>query len=86
MRMTQEAQLNAPDPRESHPPCYEEALRMPKPIFSSLDELSTRRSKRRRNKSEVEEDSVQARAHQFRSEVVSCLITFQKNNCSSTRS
>jgi hypothetical protein len=31
--MQQEAQLNAPDPRESRPPCYEEALRMPKYTF-----------------------------------------------------
>lgn len=28
--LEQEAQLNAPDPRESRPPCYEDAILLPK--------------------------------------------------------
>lgn len=48
MILEQEAQLNAPDPRESNPPCYEEALLMPKleRNFKSMNELSSRQSKR----------------------------------------
>lgn len=41
MRILQEAQLNAPNPRETCPPCYEDAILLPRPegAFSSLDEL-----------------------------------------------
>lgn len=70
MRIQQEAQLNAPDPREETPPCYEDALRMPKPMFSSLDNLSSRRIKRKQEKHNDDDDSFQARAHRFRSEEV----------------
>lgn len=28
--LEQQAQLNAPDPRESRPPCYEDAILLPK--------------------------------------------------------
>lgn len=39
--LEQEAQLNAPDPRETHPPCYEEAILLPRldSSFSSLKRL-----------------------------------------------
>jgi hypothetical protein len=60
MRMQQEAQLNAPDPRESRPPCYEEALRMPKldRHFVSLNDISTRIRNKIRKKSGVDDDDV----------------------------
>uniref|UniRef100_A0A336MRI8 CSON003996 protein n=1 Tax=Culicoides sonorensis TaxID=179676 RepID=A0A336MRI8_CULSO len=79
MRLQQEALLNAPDPREVSPPDYEVAIRMPKPLFSSLDELSTRRSKRKRrtqkngdeNETEREENvEFSLRRQRFRSEEV----------------
>lgn len=59
MRMRQEAQLNAPDPRESHPPCYEDALLLPRldASFASLNELGRGRMKnKRRRKNENEDD------------------------------
>uniref|UniRef100_A0A182MDK7 LRRCT domain-containing protein n=1 Tax=Anopheles culicifacies TaxID=139723 RepID=A0A182MDK7_9DIPT len=76
VRLQQEAPQNAPDARESRPPCYEDALLLPKldaATFGSLDELLVRgkRRKRRRNRrgSEAkddadidEEESVQTRA------------------------
>lgn len=76
MRLEQEAQLNAPDPRENNPPAYEEAIRMPKPIFSSLDELSMKRIKKKRklrkatNDQEEEEETFNLRRHHHRSEEV----------------
>lgn len=36
--LEQEGQLNAPDPRETHPPCYADAILMPRPL-SSLTSL-----------------------------------------------
>lgn len=36
MVLDQESQLNAPDPRETHPPCYEEAIRLPRLIRSTI--------------------------------------------------
>lgn len=38
MVLEQQGQLNAPDPRESHPPCYADAIMMPRPkkSFTSL--------------------------------------------------
>lgn len=63
--LDQEAQLNAPDPRESHPPCYEDAILLPKfsGSFSSL-----------RSKFKIEDyddvDSSIARRHRCRSEEV----------------
>lgn len=63
--LDQEAQLNAPDPRETHPPCYEDAILLPKfsGSFASL-----------RGKFKIEdyddEDSVIARRHRSRSEEV----------------
>ncbi|XP_055298039.1 protein artichoke [Sitodiplosis mosellana] len=38
MVLEQEGQLNAPDPRETHPPCYADAIKMPRPL-SSLTSL-----------------------------------------------
>lgn len=57
MRMDQQAQLNAPDPRESRPPCYEDAILLPRlgGSFASLDELSSRRKAR---KSKENEDDI----------------------------
>lgn len=84
MRLQQEALLNAPDPREHNPPGYEEAIRMPKPMFASLDELSTRRSRRKRQAQKMEDiDGREAitetsfRSHRFRSEEVSCPVNFK---------
>lgn len=60
VRMQQEAQRDAPDPRESRPPCYADALLMPRldGSFASLDELGSGRikHKRRRRKTEEAED------------------------------
>lgn len=63
MILEQEAQLNAPDPRETHPPCYEDAILLPRldSSFASLkragimddDELEFKRAvKRSRSRSE----------------------------------
>lgn len=79
MRMQQEAQRDAPDPRESRPPCYSDAILMPRldGSFASLDELGTGRikHKRRRRKTEVnededEEEEVPLRRNRCRSEEV----------------
>ncbi|XP_035917019.1 uncharacterized protein LOC118514329 [Anopheles stephensi] len=63
VRLQQDAPQNAPDIRESRPPCYEDALLLPKldaASFASLDELMLRgkRRKRRRNRraSEAKDD------------------------------
>lgn len=61
--LDQEAQLNAPDPRESRPPCYEDAILLPRlnGSFTSLrkiksedniDEPDTHISRRNRSRSE----------------------------------
>uniref|UniRef100_A0A182WBM5 LRRCT domain-containing protein n=1 Tax=Anopheles minimus TaxID=112268 RepID=A0A182WBM5_9DIPT len=55
VRLQNDAPQNAPDARESRPPCYEDALLLPKldaASFASLDELMLRgkRRKRRRNR------------------------------------
>lgn len=78
LRMTQEAQRDAPDPRESRPPCYADAILMPRldGSFASLDELGTGRlkHKRRRRKTEeseeIEEVEVPLRRNRCRSEEV----------------
>uniref|UniRef100_A0A182QTC0 LRRCT domain-containing protein n=1 Tax=Anopheles farauti TaxID=69004 RepID=A0A182QTC0_9DIPT len=64
VRLQQDAPQNAPDARESRPPCYEDALLLPKldaASFASLDELMLRgkRRKRRRNRraSEAKDDT-----------------------------
>lgn len=61
--LEQEAQLNAPDPRETNPPCYEDAILLPRPAasFASLKHLGSddaeaderrKASKRSRSRSE----------------------------------
>ncbi|XP_055606225.1 insulin-like growth factor-binding protein complex acid labile subunit [Uranotaenia lowii] len=53
MRLQQEAQCNAPDVRESRPPCYEDAILLPKldaASFASLDELVLRGKRKKRRK------------------------------------
>ncbi|KFB51384.1 AGAP006643-PA-like protein [Anopheles sinensis] len=55
VRLQQDAPQNAPDARESRPPCYEDAIQLPKldaASFASLDELLMRgkRKKRRRHR------------------------------------
>lgn len=60
--LEQEAQLNAPDPRETHPPCYEDAIQMPRldSSFASLKHLDgdsdsdDRRKAAKRSRSLVE--------------------------------
>ncbi|ETN64561.1 leucine-rich transmembrane protein [Anopheles darlingi] len=74
VRLMNDAPQNAPDARESRPPCYEDAILLPKldaASFASLDELMLRgkRRKRRRNrrasgadlKDDEDEDDVQER-------------------------
>ncbi|XP_055686331.1 toll-like receptor 4 [Lutzomyia longipalpis] len=76
MAMEQEAQLNAPDPRETRPPCYEDAILMPRldGSFASLNELNMRREKRRKlldkDENEDETDGVITRRNRCRSEEV----------------
>jgi hypothetical protein len=81
MRMDQEAQLNAPDPRDTLPPCYEDALLMPRldGSFASLDELGTSRSKRNRRKKNddtTNEDDIELRRFRCRSEEVTQFIFY----------
>lgn len=76
MFMDQEAQLNAPDPRESNPPCYDDAILMPRLDWSSLDDLTVKRNKRK-NKEKSDEDepySNMSRRNRSRSENVRLLI------------
>lgn len=75
--MQQEAQRDAPDPRESRPPCYSEAILLPRldGSFASLDDLNNGRSKnkRRRRKTEESDDideDVPLRRNRCRSEEV----------------
>ncbi|XP_059614988.1 nuclear receptor corepressor 2-like [Phlebotomus argentipes] len=76
MAMEQEAQLNAPDPRETRPPCYEDAILMPRldGSFASLNELNMRREKRRKlagkEENGDEADGVITRRNRCRSEEV----------------
>lgn len=59
--LEQEGQLNAPNPRETHPPCYAEAIRMPrlqaslmslKQSFASNDSMNSIRRATKRSRSE----------------------------------
>lgn len=75
--MQQVAQRDAPDPRESRPPCYSDAILMPRldGSFASLDELGTGRLKHKRRRRKTEEgeeieEEVQLRNHRTRSEEV----------------
>ena len=70
MRLQQEAQLNAPDARESRPPCYEDAIRLPKldsKTFRSLNDLTLGKKKRKQKETDETNDrGVQFRRHQCR--------------------
>jgi len=71
--MQQEAQRDAPDPRETRPPCYSDAIRMPRldASFASLNEF--RRGKNKgTNKDDDEEieENVPLRRNRCRSEEV----------------
>ena len=77
LRMQQEAQRDAPDPRESRPPCYSDAILMPRldGSFASLDELGSGRIKHKRRGRKTEEDEeieedVPLRRNRCRSEEV----------------
>lgn len=78
MRMQQEAQRDAPDPRESRPPCYSDAILLPRldGSFASLDELGgghIKHKRRRKNTEEVDdeiEEEVPLRRNRCRSEEV----------------
>lgn len=64
--LEQEGQLNAPDPRETHPPCYADAILMPKPLsslsslkqayLSSNDSINSARRATKRSRSEEQLD------------------------------
>lgn len=62
--LDQEAQLNAPDPRETHPPCYEEAILLPR-LDSSFASL-------KQSDSDGEERRKAAKRSRCRSEEVIC--------------
>jgi hypothetical protein len=73
LRMQQEAQRDAPDPRESRPPCYSEAIRMPRlAAFASLNDLGRAKNKRRKTETEDDEheEEVPLRRNRCRSEEV----------------
>lgn len=55
--LEQQNQLNAPDPRETRPPCYEDAILLPRldGSFASLNELNSKRSGRRSVSTENDE-------------------------------
>lgn len=65
--LEQEGQLNAPDPRETHPPCYADAILMPRPLssltslkqayFSSNDSVNSFRRGTKRCRSEDDLDA-----------------------------
>lgn len=66
--MQQVALRDAPDPRESRPPCYSDAIRMPRldGSFASLNELGNKR----RTKENDEIEDVPLRRNRARSEEV----------------
>lgn len=75
--MQQEAQRDAPDPRESRPPCYSEAILLPRldGSFASLDELNSGRIKHKRRRRKTEDadeidEEVPLRRNRCRSEEV----------------
>jgi hypothetical protein len=90
LRMQQEAQRDAPDPRESRPPCYSEAILLPRldGSFASLDELNNSRNKNKRHRRKTEEaddydENVPLRRNRCRSEEV---ISMRETIRSSVRS
>uniref|UniRef100_A0A8D8F157 Leucine-rich repeat-containing G-protein coupled receptor 5 n=1 Tax=Culex pipiens TaxID=7175 RepID=A0A8D8F157_CULPI len=63
IRLRQQAQLNAPDMRESRPPAYEDAILLPKldaASFASLDELVLRGKRRKKRKQRQSTGDVRA--------------------------
>ncbi|KAG5679514.1 hypothetical protein PVAND_009077 [Polypedilum vanderplanki] len=85
LRMQQEAQRDAPDPRESRPPCYSDAIRMPRldASFASLNEFGRGKNKRRR-KTETEDDDeineeVPLRRNRCRSEEILSMRSTMEN-------
>ncbi|XP_055536755.1 uncharacterized protein LOC129725226 [Wyeomyia smithii] len=66
LRMRQEAQLNAPDVRESRPPAYEDAILLPKldaASFASLDELLLRGKRKKKRRQRQSNETVDATAN-----------------------
>lgn len=92
LRMQQEAQRDAPDPRESRPPCYSDAILMPRldGSFASLDELGGGRLKHKRRRQKTEEaddieEEVPLRRNRCRSEeVVSMRVIVATNTVQSS--
>lgn len=72
MRLEQQAQLNAPDPRESHPPCYADAILLPRidGTYVSLEDLSLKRKKRKQKENGEAEETHITRRNRSRSENV----------------
>lgn len=75
MRMQQVALRDAPDPRESRPPCYSDAIRMPRldGSFASLDEISSNKRRKKNAKNgtdETADEEVPLRRTRCRSEEV----------------
>lgn len=82
--MQQEAQRDAPDPRETRPPCYSDAIRMPRldASFASLYDFGRAKNKaRRKDEDEEIEEDVPLRRNRCRSEeVLSMRATVNENN------
>lgn len=82
--MQQEAQRDAPDPRETRPPCYSDAIRMPRldASFASLYDFGRGKNKaRRKDEDEEIEEDVPLRRNRCRSEeVLSMRATVNQNN------
>lgn len=72
IRMQQEAQRDAPDPRETRPPCYSDAIRMPRidGSFASLKDFGKNRRGRKDEDEHEEEEEVPLRRNRCRSEEV----------------
>lgn len=88
VRMQQEAQRDAPDPRESRPPCYSDAILLPRldGSFASLNELGKNKRRRRRKTEETDDDieeEVPLRRNRCRSEEV---LSMREIVAASTRS
>ncbi|XP_058463249.1 uncharacterized protein LOC131437733 [Malaya genurostris] len=72
LRMRQEAQLNAPDLRESRPPAYEDAILLPKldaASFASLDELLFRGKRKKKRRQRQSTEDVQTHANEVEEDV-----------------
>ncbi|XP_070501304.1 insulin-like growth factor-binding protein complex acid labile subunit [Chironomus tepperi] len=84
VRMQQEAQRDAPDPRETRPPCYSDAIRMPRldASFASLNDYGRAKNKaRRKDEDEEIDEDVPLRRNRCRSEeILSMRSTVNDNN------